>query len=398
MMPGLGAQRQVSKSGPRTYVMNQAVCFQRSPQSVSPVDCAALNHHDILDFFKSLPTDNFDRVRKSHLKEIMKAHAEVLVEKLFGTGDEDRLIGLPEFCNKWQSGTVGNQSTILAGPPFQCGEPVVTSYAMPMSNLSTSNIGPPLQRQFPTVQRMMSMPVLSSRSNSPGYLRMPTPVHSRHGSKASHVRTGMTTSPMRSRSPSPTPQVVTAAPQVSPIAATRILTPRAEYRNNRHDLGNEYTVILDRSAGGALGIDVDPTSGKMQVKSVIPGLVHKWNQANPDKAVKIDDSIVEVNGCRGDVFMQHDELKKAQMLHVVLQRSQNMTAAVSPPVVRAAPLSIQAAPQLTHSLNRNLAMPPPPCASSSVRGRSYISGQGPLPLGDVRLSVGSTSAACEWNV
>mmetsp|Transcript_105807 Transcript_105807/g.183952 ORF Transcript_105807/g.183952 Transcript_105807/m.183952 type:complete len:436 (+) Transcript_105807:77-1384(+) len=57
----------------------------------------------------------------------------------------------------------------------------------------------------------------------------------------------------------------------------------------------EWTVVLDRSEGKPLGIDLD--SSTLEIVAVLTeGLVQDWNDANPTKAVQVGDVVVEVNG------------------------------------------------------------------------------------------------------
>mmetsp|Transcript_32533 Transcript_32533/g.95203 ORF Transcript_32533/g.95203 Transcript_32533/m.95203 type:complete len:140 (-) Transcript_32533:122-541(-) len=48
-----------------------------------------------------------------------------------------------------------------------------------------------------------------------------------------------------------------------------------------------------------IGLDVAAIGQNLRVKRISSGLVQKWNEQHPDRAVRPDDLIVEVNGTRG---------------------------------------------------------------------------------------------------
>jgi len=78
---------------------------------------------------------------------------------------------------------------------------------------------------------------------------------------------------------------------------------------------NEYTIILDKTSGTRLGIDVDHQDGvTLLIECINGGLVEAWNDANPKAKVKTGDRIVEVNGYRSDVLQLVDECKKNSVL------------------------------------------------------------------------------------
>mmetsp|Transcript_108432 Transcript_108432/g.192052 ORF Transcript_108432/g.192052 Transcript_108432/m.192052 type:complete len:129 (-) Transcript_108432:20-406(-) len=82
----------------------------------------------------------------------------------------------------------------------------------------------------------------------------------------------------------------------------------------------EYTIILDKSAGTKLGMDVDmQDGGSLVVESVKGGLAEKWNDENPGMTVKPKDHIVEVNGVR-DIEGIIGECKKNVVLKMALVR------------------------------------------------------------------------------
>eukprot|EP00913_Durusdinium_trenchii_P031487 g29480.t1 len=69
----------------------------------------------------------------------------------------------------------------------------------------------------------------------------------------------------------------------------------------------EFIIVLDKTNGERLGMDDGRT---LAVDAITGGLIQKWNEEHPDKALKPKDRIVEVNGLRGDVLQLVDECKK----------------------------------------------------------------------------------------
>jgi len=90
---------------------------------------------------------------------------------------------------------------------------------------------------------------------------------------------------------------------------------------NTDGTGNEFTIVLKKTAGSKLGVDVDHQDGMtLLIDAVTGGLMEAWNVANPDKQVKAGDRIMEVNGCRGEVCQLVDECKKTQELVMKVRR------------------------------------------------------------------------------
>jgi len=92
-----------------------------------------------------------------------------------------------------------------------------------------------------------------------------------------------------------------------------------------------YKVVLNKSGGGKLGLDVD----YMAERSVLPimgitgGLSEQWNNDNPDKKMSKGDSIIEVNGTPGDVAVMLEKGKKEEVLSLTLCKAMNYDALVS---------------------------------------------------------------------
>ncbi|CAK9013024.1 Putative NADPH:quinone oxidoreductase 1 [Durusdinium trenchii] len=83
----------------------------------------------------------------------------------------------------------------------------------------------------------------------------------------------------------------------------------------------EFIIVLDKTNGERLGMDVDHEDGRtLAVDAITGGLIQKWNEEHPDKALKPKDRIVEVNGLRGDVLQLVDECKKPKVLKIYVKR------------------------------------------------------------------------------
>mmetsp|Transcript_65747 Transcript_65747/g.140645 ORF Transcript_65747/g.140645 Transcript_65747/m.140645 type:complete len:171 (+) Transcript_65747:75-587(+) len=83
----------------------------------------------------------------------------------------------------------------------------------------------------------------------------------------------------------------------------------------------EFRIALDRSAGQALGVHVDPADGEsLRVDEVVEGLLEQWNEDRPSQAVQQGDLIIEVNGFRGNVYVMIQECKKEGLLEMTVRR------------------------------------------------------------------------------
>ena len=57
---------------------------------------------------------------------------------------------------------------------------------------------------------------------------------------------------------------------------------------------------------------------RLVIKKIKAGLVARWNKDHPTQPVSVGDSIVEINGCRGDAKKLFDEVKKSSILTMTL--------------------------------------------------------------------------------
>lgn len=84
----------------------------------------------------------------------------------------------------------------------------------------------------------------------------------------------------------------------------------------------EYSIVLDKGAGGKLGIDVDYVAERdtLPIRAVTGDLVREWNAANPTKMVAANDHIIEVNGDCKVVDLLMERLRHDSVLKIRLSR------------------------------------------------------------------------------
>mmetsp|Transcript_51996 Transcript_51996/g.96235 ORF Transcript_51996/g.96235 Transcript_51996/m.96235 type:complete len:147 (-) Transcript_51996:177-617(-) len=88
--------------------------------------------------------------------------------------------------------------------------------------------------------------------------------------------------------------------------------------------GKEFTVTVDRTHGGKLGIDCDRYDGAtLLIDRVNNGLIDDWNTMSVEYKVCPGDRIVEVNGIRSDARAIVEECRKEKVLHLVCLRPAN---------------------------------------------------------------------------
>mmetsp|Transcript_85561 Transcript_85561/g.242657 ORF Transcript_85561/g.242657 Transcript_85561/m.242657 type:complete len:224 (+) Transcript_85561:81-752(+) len=84
---------------------------------------------------------------------------------------------------------------------------------------------------------------------------------------------------------------------------------------------SEFTVILDRTGGAPLGVDVDHTDdAHILIVRLTKGLVQTWNQYHPGLMVRHGDLITQVNNIRSVTWRMMIECKKHQILNLKIHR------------------------------------------------------------------------------
>lgn len=91
---------------------------------------------------------------------------------------------------------------------------------------------------------------------------------------------------------------------------------------------SEINITVDRRAGQTLGIQwKEDHSGFLAItecKQTTGGLVQRWNNENPMRAVKAGDRIVEVNGIRSDAHQLDNEVNQQKILELRVERVQRV--------------------------------------------------------------------------
>lgn len=111
-----------------------------------------------------------------------------------------------------------------------------------------------------------------------------------------------------------------AGPETSPEAPTAGGAWAAE-ASARQEL--EFQIVVDKSSGGRLGIDVEPcarTRAAMIVSEVNAGLIKDWNVLHPEMAVEPGDRLIQINAARGNLAQMAEECKKNAMLSILVIR------------------------------------------------------------------------------
>jgi len=82
-----------------------------------------------------------------------------------------------------------------------------------------------------------------------------------------------------------------------------------------------WLITLSKAGGKKLGVDVDLYDGKsLMVETIHPGMMDDWNKENPDRQVRPEDLIVEVNASRGDAVQLTEVCKNDEVLRMVIWR------------------------------------------------------------------------------
>ncbi|CAJ1380983.1 unnamed protein product [Effrenium voratum] len=100
------------------------------------------------------------------------------------------------------------------------------------------------------------------------------------------------------------------------------------------DQDTNFTLEVEKKEGGFLGITTTEAGGSCIVTGLEPGdtPVQAWNAAHPDKALKVHDCIVQVNGVKASYEAILDELRKFQKHEIVAKRMKRPTCSLSHPL------------------------------------------------------------------
>uniref|UniRef100_A0A7S1ATJ4 PDZ domain-containing protein n=1 Tax=Noctiluca scintillans TaxID=2966 RepID=A0A7S1ATJ4_NOCSC len=114
--------------------------------------------------------------------------------------------------------------------------------------------------------------------------------------------------------------------EAAPVATCMVVGGMSHVPESTDDprLCDEFTVVLTKTKDmSTLGIKVQQASKKCQVRvsHLTEGLVKDWNDAHPERSVKVGDIIREVNGERGPTSVALTEkLRTHNNLEIVVLR------------------------------------------------------------------------------
>ncbi|CAK0816790.1 unnamed protein product, partial [Prorocentrum cordatum] len=99
------------------------------------------------------------------------------------------------------------------------------------------------------------------------------------------------------------------------------------------DSAAEFNVVIDKTAGQALGVEIDSLDGTSLLITAVTtgGLIQQWNDDHPELALKPGDRIVEVNGIRDDVNSIFEECSEDRILELLVVRRAQAAGPLSAP-------------------------------------------------------------------
>merc|ERR1712060_395361 len=126
-------------------------------------------------------------------------------------------------------------------------------------------------------------------------------------------------------------------------ACVKLASPDSEVLENlpaQPEVDGEFQVVLDKSSGSPLGIDIVYwENNTLLVEGVVGGLVQDWNYRYPRLGIRRGDVVLEVNGVKGDMHRLVDECTKRSVLKLTLRREakrslpSTVTGRGAPPVL-----------------------------------------------------------------
>lgn len=94
---------------------------------------------------------------------------------------------------------------------------------------------------------------------------------------------------------------------------------------------NEYRTTIERNGSETIGINLDVTDCvSLVVVDILPGAIYTWNESHAgERNLKVNDRIVEANGCRGDADKLLCVLKQSTTWSLVVQRPVEFRAVIN---------------------------------------------------------------------
>eukprot|EP00927_Polykrikos_kofoidii_P004237 TRINITY_DN11683_c1_g1_i1.p1 TRINITY_DN11683_c1_g1~~TRINITY_DN11683_c1_g1_i1.p1 ORF type:complete len:307 (-),score=45.70 TRINITY_DN11683_c1_g1_i1:282-1202(-) len=109
----------------------------------------------------------------------------------------------------------------------------------------------------------------------------------------------------------------------------------------------EYSVVIKKSFGEKLGVDVDTADGTtLKVLEVTGGAVGKWNEANLRRDIRPGDKIVGINGVYESQARLLEECKKSSLMSLKIRREETFRVTLnrSPTLTLGVDVDVEKAP------------------------------------------------------
>merc|ERR1719221_1013418 len=93
-----------------------------------------------------------------------------------------------------------------------------------------------------------------------------------------------------------------------------------------------FCVRLNKVEHGKLGLDVEHTENStvLPIVAIKGGAAEAWNRANPTRALRIGDRILEVNSSRGNLQEMLEVCQRDAILDLVVSRGDSIPSVARP--------------------------------------------------------------------
>jgi len=115
--------------------------------------------------------------------------------------------------------------------------------------------------------------------------------------------------------------VATEGKETKPKKSNDVKAVATEGKETKSKKSNEFTVHLKKmESDSRLGVDMVFFSDHLNIGKINDGLVMEWNKGNPDKEVRPDDKVMDVNGIKGDAAQMIEACKNQDELELLILR------------------------------------------------------------------------------
>lgn len=119
--------------------------------------------------------------------------------------------------------------------------------------------------------------------------------------------------------------------------------------------GETFSVTIPRSRNTNIGLDTDLIDDQsVMVVAIKSGVFQSWNDANPNRAIKLHDRIVEVNGVRDNTTVMINTLKQEAHWKLQVQRPKEFSIELMRTKTPSLGLDLRYAPNGTSLLIRDI--------------------------------------------